>query len=379
MRVYKIPQIFSTSRIRWTRGVSTRQPPSHMTMVVSRTPGKEPSQDYTRGGYHPVNVGDIYHNRYTVVQQLGWGRYSTVWLVKDCELGIPSRSPRVNAEFIPSNRKKRKAAMKVLKSNVTEDAGSGDECGILRTLRDTNPKAPGYRHICHLIDDFVHEGPNGPHICIVTELMGPTALDCYQCVPGAMPLHFVKRVTKQMLLALQYIHDECHIVHTGLSANSTNDEALADVLVDIKGDNIFMRGAPPPTHPLAQKFEQDELMSASFKLGDFGTGIFYYLWMNILASLQVSANRMSNRYAKLIQAEALRAPEVILDAQWDTKADIWNIGALVSGSTTLDNLSDISYRSTNLLVVRCFLIHRRTWGRRDSVLHRPTSHKWWPC
>ena len=39
---------------------------------------------------------------------------------------------------------------------------------------------------------------------------------------------------------------------------------------------------------------------------------------------------MSNRYATLIQPEALRAPEVILGAEWDTKTDIWNIGALVS-------------------------------------------------
>ncbi|KIP03327.1 hypothetical protein PHLGIDRAFT_111026, partial [Phlebiopsis gigantea 11061_1 CR5-6] len=261
-------------------------------MVVSRTPGKEPSQDYTRGGYHPVNVGEVYRDRYAVVQQLGWGRYSTVWLVKDFE-------------------KNREAAMKVLKSNATEDTTGGDECDILRALRDTNPKAPGYRHICHLIDDFVHEGPNGPHICIVTELMGPTVMDCYRCVPGAMPLHFVKRLAKQMLLALQYVHDECHLVHT-----------------DIKGDNIFMRGAPPPPHPLAQKFEEEELMTASFKLGDFGT-----------------ANRLSNRHASLIQPEALRAPEVILDAEWDTRADIWNLGALIyefaRGKTLFDPHKDL--------------------------------------
>ena len=50
--------------------------------------------------------------------------------------------------------------MKVLKSNLTDDTTGWDECGILRTLRDQNPQATGYRHICHLIDDFVHDGPN---------------------------------------------------------------------------------------------------------------------------------------------------------------------------------------------------------------------------
>jgi serine/threonine-protein kinase SRPK3 len=42
------------------------------------------------------------------------------------------------------------------------------------------------------------------------------------------------------------------------------------------------------------------------------------------------ANKMSNRYAVLIQPEALRSPEVIIGAEWDTKADIWNFGCLVS-------------------------------------------------
>lgn len=38
---------------------------------------------------------------------------------------------------------------------------------------------------------------------------------------------------------------------------------------------------------------------------------------------------MSNRFAKLIQPEKLRAPEVLIGAQWNTKADIWNLGCLV--------------------------------------------------
>lgn len=88
MRTVKISGIFAALNAYSVRGISTQRPPLHMTMVVSRTPGKEPSQDYTRGGYHPVNVGEVYRDRYAVVQQLGWGRYSTVWLVKDFELSV---------------------------------------------------------------------------------------------------------------------------------------------------------------------------------------------------------------------------------------------------------------------------------------------------
>lgn len=45
--------------------------------------------------------------------------------------------------------------------------------------------------------------------------MGPTVLDMFRHTPGAMPLFLVKRIAKHVLLALQYMHDECSIVHTG--------------------------------------------------------------------------------------------------------------------------------------------------------------------
>ena len=35
------------------------------------------------GGYHPVKIGDTFHNRYQVLRKLGWGHFSTVWLCWD--------------------------------------------------------------------------------------------------------------------------------------------------------------------------------------------------------------------------------------------------------------------------------------------------------
>ena len=43
---------------------------------------------YLPGGYHPVHLGDTFHNgTYEVVHKLGYGQYSTVWLVKDRKRG----------------------------------------------------------------------------------------------------------------------------------------------------------------------------------------------------------------------------------------------------------------------------------------------------
>ena len=39
--------------------------------------------DYKIGGYHPVHVGEVFRDRYVIIQKLGWGHFSTVWLAKD--------------------------------------------------------------------------------------------------------------------------------------------------------------------------------------------------------------------------------------------------------------------------------------------------------
>ena len=40
---------------------------------------------YHPGGYHPVQLSDVINNRYRVVRKLGWGQFSTVWLVFDTQ------------------------------------------------------------------------------------------------------------------------------------------------------------------------------------------------------------------------------------------------------------------------------------------------------
>ena len=38
---------------------------------------------YRPGGFHPVYIGDVYADKYKTLNKIGYGVYSTVWLIQD--------------------------------------------------------------------------------------------------------------------------------------------------------------------------------------------------------------------------------------------------------------------------------------------------------
>lgn len=43
----------------------------------------EPIEENHFGGYHPVHLYNVFHQRYTVVAKLAYGGSFTVWLAED--------------------------------------------------------------------------------------------------------------------------------------------------------------------------------------------------------------------------------------------------------------------------------------------------------
>lgn len=97
---------------------------------------------------------------------------------------------------------------------------------------------------CHLHDSFIHQDPNGNHICLVLEAMDLSVLDLYGALPSAMPLELLKRVCKHVLYALQYLHEGCGIIHTGKMLQFIRSHLFSTLISGIKGDNILMTGIP---------------------------------------------------------------------------------------------------------------------------------------
>ncbi|XP_046896175.1 SRSF protein kinase 1a isoform X2 [Hypomesus transpacificus] len=177
---------------------------------------QEDPNDYCKGGYHHVKIGDLFNGKYHVIRKLGWGHFSTVWLAWDIQM-------------------KRFVAMKVVKSAEHYTETAVDEIKLLRSVRNTDPDDPNREMVVQLLDDFKISGINGTHVCMVFEVLGHHLLKWiiksnYQ----GLPLPCVKSIIRQVLQGLDYLHTKCKIIHT-----------------DIKPENILMSVNEPYVRRLA--------------------------------------------------------------------------------------------------------------------------------
>ncbi|KAK3814294.1 MAG: serine/threonine protein kinase, CMGC family [Benniella sp.] len=160
---------------------------------------EEDMEDYKRGGYHYISVGDVFHDgRYVTLRKLGWGHFSTVWLARDTV-------------------KNRHVALKVVKSASHYTETAIDEIKLLERVVQANPEAPGRKYVVELLDHFMHRGPNGSHVCMVFEVLGENLLSVIKRYRHrGIPVHLVRQIIYQVLMGLDYMHRECGIIHTDL-------------------------------------------------------------------------------------------------------------------------------------------------------------------
>lgn len=155
-------------------------------------------EEYRKGGFHPVHLGDSFASgRYHVLHKLGFGGFSTVWLARD-------------------ERLRRLVALKI----ITAEASSRCvELKILRHLNESSIDHPGRSHIISVLDHFNVQGPNGSHACLVSQLAGPSVTqicDSPGQVAGSRRLRgaLARRLAKQVTQAIGYLHF-VGIVHGG--------------------------------------------------------------------------------------------------------------------------------------------------------------------
>ncbi|KAL8870196.1 MAG: hypothetical protein Q9174_003707 [Haloplaca sp. 1 TL-2023] len=282
---------------------------------------EEPIEWYRPGRLHPVKLGDLFNNRYEIVRKLGWGVNSTVWLAKD-------------------KSAKQHVALKIISAGCHgyfHESGHWHakthtfELEILQSIASTKSDHPGRKHIPQLLNHFKHVGPHGNHECLVLPLKG-RSLYYYaaQWDPSRIPTPIMRRITRQLLSALDFLHNDCGIVYTDLKQ--------ANILLDLNGPRL--------EHEQRELCVQEELWHVPTATGiaypDFDYVRSDYLLsslsdvetINIQLADLGSACWKDRHIHEIIQPPLIRAPEVDLGLPWDEKVDIWTVGHLVYESLT---------------------------------------------
>ena len=121
--------------------------------------GMEDLGNYKEGGFHPVEIGDIfnnkYNNKYQIINNLGHGSYSTVWLARDF-------------------RKQRNISLKIMKADHSKSHGTTTAKKLRRQQNQSKTEHKGKQFLLSHEKEFRHKGPNGTHLCLVNEVVGPT-------------------------------------------------------------------------------------------------------------------------------------------------------------------------------------------------------------
>ncbi|KGO75567.1 hypothetical protein PITC_098500 [Penicillium italicum] len=232
---------------------------------------------------HPVSVGQILNNRYEIIKELGSGKYSTVWLARD----------QIYESY---------SAIKILRGDSESGKSDTFELAILKRLSEGNPNHTGYQHIACLLDHFMY----GRHLCLVLEPMAENMKDfCFFFEDIKIPNSVLKRITKQLLSALDYAHS-LGIIHTDIKQDN--------ILIRIRDKSIIEKHLHRPQSSLGELNFDDpsEFSQVEVILSDWGT-----------------ASWESLHLTEFIQPRLLRAPEVLLQAPWGKEVDIWNLGALL--------------------------------------------------
>ena len=98
----------------------------------------------------------------------------------------------------------------------TREEDNQDEFQIYKQLNQGSSWHPGYAHIRKALDIFTIPRPGGDHLCLVQKPMWESFRDLlYRNPSHRFTEDLLKAGLMQIFLALDYLHTECKLVHTG--------------------------------------------------------------------------------------------------------------------------------------------------------------------
>ncbi|KAI9926334.1 hypothetical protein MW887_004098 [Aspergillus wentii] len=285
--------------------------------------GVEDVEKYRRGGYHPVQLGDVFNQRYRVIGKLAFGQFSTVWLARD-------------------QLRQGQVALKILKADASTNS---NEASTLLELAESSH--PGKRHVIELLDSFTHDGPNGRHLCLVLPVM---VSDGQGMADAGKPhqVGCVRAIARQLVLGLDFLHS-LGIVHCDLQpANimvSLDETIYTEQLLEppefrpVRWLEGMERDDSAPEYLVTSQRPRGQLDDADFatlmiKIGDLGGGI------RVKNALSTASR--CNEWP--VTPTAIAAPELVNRGIWDASIDIWALGCLIFELATNAPLFPLQWR-----------------------------------
>ena len=149
---------------------------------------------YCPGGYHPLQIGyGLNGGQYRLVDKLGYGGYSTIWLARDLQ----------RARYV---------AVKVMTADASACTPEPSFINSLVSSLSTS----GKEIIPPLLDEFWVAGPNGKHRCTVTLPAQMSLLDAKEAsIFRLFQPKVARSIIAQLIRGVAFLHSE-HVVHGGM-------------------------------------------------------------------------------------------------------------------------------------------------------------------
>jgi len=182
-----------------------------------------------------VQIGEVLYERYIIKQKLGHGNESSCWLAFDIKFGnyVAIKIQNLESKNIDNTYDEVEILNEVGKYNFDKD--------WLKSLKQYYKKDPlilteinsiEHTNSIQLLNSFIHNGKNKKLFCVVFEIMGVNLLEIIKRYKyKGIPLPFVRIITKQILIGLDFLHRICNVVHTDLKPEN--------ILVCLSKDELY--------------------------------------------------------------------------------------------------------------------------------------------